>query len=49
MATVNLYLRKGDDHIWRVAKALAKEQQISLSELVARAVIEYLKKSNFTE
>lgn len=43
MTSINLYIRKGDDYVWRAAKALAKEQNTSLAELVVHAVIEYIK------
>lgn len=41
MSTVNLYLRKRDAHLWRVAKALADEQGISMSALVTQAIKDY--------
>lgn len=43
---VNLHVRKGQEYIWTVAKATAKAEKISLSELVCRAVLTYCTRNN---
>jgi hypothetical protein len=43
---VNFRLRKGHEYLWRLAKAVAKAEKISLGELMTRALIDYCTKSN---
>jgi hypothetical protein len=38
---VNFRLRKGHEYLWKIAKAKAKEEKISLGELMTRALIDY--------
>lgn len=38
---VNVHVQKGKEYIWRVAKAQAKSEGISLSELVTKALVRY--------
>lgn len=38
---VNLSLRKDQEYIWRVAKAHARDEGITLSQLVAKALLLY--------
>lgn len=46
---VGIYVAPGNWYIWRIAKAVAKAQGISLSELAARAVKDYCINHQLTE
>jgi hypothetical protein len=43
---VNLHIQKGKEYVWATARATAKSEKISLSELVTRAVIRYCTRNN---
>lgn len=45
---VNFNLRKEDEYLWRVAKARAKDEGITLSRLVVKALMCYFAKDNST-
>jgi len=43
---VNLHIRKGEEYIWKVAKATAEAEKISLSRLVFQALLMYCTRNN---
>lgn len=43
---VNLHVQKGMEYVWATAKATAKNEKISLSALVTKAVMLYCTRNN---
>lgn len=44
MTSVTIHIRKGDEYIWRVIKAHAKDQNMTVSSFVMLAAIAYVTK-----